>query len=82
MAVTQLSAAVVPIRKRGNPGVIFIIHMEPAASVKFLKGLSYAIDGDIAKKQDIMQCICAIVLTPMFRNVIVPVGRGLGARTV
>jgi hypothetical protein len=47
-----------------------------------MKGLSHAISGDIAQKQDIMQCICVIVLTPMFRNVIVPLGRGLGARTV
>jgi hypothetical protein len=82
VAVTQ-STPVVATSKRGNPqGVQRTLQLEPAASVKFLKGMSRALCGDIAQEQDIMNWNCVIVLTPMFRNVIVPRGRGLGARTV
>jgi hypothetical protein len=79
--VTQ-STLLAAIRKRGNPGKNYIIQIQPAASVEFLKGRSYAINGDIAQRQDVITWRYARVLTPLFRKVFVLILCGLIAKTV
>jgi len=53
-----------------------------AAGVVFMRGMSHAISGELAQKQEVITWRCAGVVIPMFRNVIVPRGCGLIAKTV